>query len=191
MKRIPSKVNPAGHQRFCLTLAGAGLACITALQAGPGPISMDWQKISGGGGTSTNSRFVISGTIGQTDAGGLMSGGRFAMGGGFWSLYAVQTPGAPVLRFLPVEYSTTYHTNFLSGPNFGKVSTNSIPTAMQLSWPSGPLSYTVQTNGDLLNSSGWADYAVPTQDNGSVKTLLISLPAGNQLPQQLYFRLRR
>jgi hypothetical protein len=34
------------------------------------PYSVDWHKVSGGGGTSTGGGFSISGTIGQHDAGG-------------------------------------------------------------------------------------------------------------------------
>src|ERR1035441_2557061 len=59
--------------------------------------SIDWYKISGGGGTSTNGQYSLSGTIGQHDAGGPMTGGSYSLTGGFWALYAMQTPGAPVL----------------------------------------------------------------------------------------------
>jgi len=55
--------------------------------------------ISSGGGTSTNANFAITGTIGQTDAGPKMSGGGFAVEGGFWqAITLVQTPGAPLLQ---------------------------------------------------------------------------------------------
>src|ERR1039458_1945409 len=59
--------------------------------------SIDWYKIAGGGGTSTGGTYQVSGTIGQPDAGGAMTGGSYSLTGGFWSLYAVQTPGAPLL----------------------------------------------------------------------------------------------
>src|SRR5471032_1412450 len=60
--------------------------------------SIDWYKISGGGGTSTGATYQVSGTIGQPDAGGAMSGGNFSVTGGFWSLISVvQTLGAPAL----------------------------------------------------------------------------------------------
>src|ERR1017187_3908814 len=59
--------------------------------------SVDWYKISGGGGTSTGAVYSVSGTIGQPDASGAMSGGQYSVTGGFWALYAVQTPGAPAL----------------------------------------------------------------------------------------------
>lgn len=60
--------------------------------------SIDWYKVSGGGGTSTGATYTVSGTIGQHDAGGPMTGGAYALTGGFWSLLSVvQTPGAPTL----------------------------------------------------------------------------------------------
>src|SRR6266568_4548377 len=60
--------------------------------------AIDWYSIDGGGGTSTNGQFALSGTIGQPDA-GHMSGGTFTLDGGFWGIVAaVQTPGAPLLR---------------------------------------------------------------------------------------------
>ncbi len=58
--------------------------------------SIDWYTIDGGGGASTGGVFTVNGTIGQPDA-GTMSGGNYSLTGGFWSLYAVQTPGAPHL----------------------------------------------------------------------------------------------
>ena len=63
-----------------------------------GQYVIDWFKVSGGGGTSTNGQYAVSGTIGQPDAGGAVSGGNYSITGGFWSLISVgQTPGAPAL----------------------------------------------------------------------------------------------
>ena len=59
--------------------------------------TIDWYKVSGGGTTSTGGVYAVSGTIGQHDAGGPMTGGNYSLTGGFWALYAVQTPGAPLL----------------------------------------------------------------------------------------------
>ena len=60
--------------------------------------SIDWHTIDGGGGTSTGGVYSVSGTIGQPDASTTpMTGGDYSLMGGFWSLYAVQTPGAPLL----------------------------------------------------------------------------------------------
>ena len=61
--------------------------------------SIDWYRIAGGGGTSTNSQYVVSGTIGQHDAGGTGTNGQYAVTGGFWVLPTlVQTPGTPTLQ---------------------------------------------------------------------------------------------
>jgi len=59
--------------------------------------SIDWHTTDGGGGTSSGGVYSVSGTIGQPDAGGPMTGGNYSLTGGFWSLFAVQSPGAPLL----------------------------------------------------------------------------------------------
>jgi hypothetical protein len=59
--------------------------------------AIDWYKVAGGGGTSTGSVYSVSGTIGQPEAGGPMTGGNYSLTGGFWSLFAVQAPGLPTL----------------------------------------------------------------------------------------------
>ena len=61
--------------------------------------SIDWYKIAGGGGSSsTGGGYSVSGTVGQHDAGGPMTGGNYSLAGGFWALISVlQTPGLPSL----------------------------------------------------------------------------------------------
>ena len=60
--------------------------------------SIPWHTIDGGGGTSTGGVFTVSGTIGQPDASGPMTGGQFSLTGGFWAMPTlIQTPGAPTL----------------------------------------------------------------------------------------------
>lgn len=72
--------------------------CLTALAQ----YAIDWHTTDGGGGTSTNGQYAISGTIGQPDASTVqMSGGSFSLDGGFWAVIAVQTSGAPFLSILP------------------------------------------------------------------------------------------
>jgi hypothetical protein len=39
--------------------------------------TVDWYKVSGGGGTSTGATYQVTGTIGQSDASGAMSGGNY------------------------------------------------------------------------------------------------------------------
>src|SRR6476661_1208260 len=80
---------------FCALLLAGATARVQSY-------SIDWYKIAGGGGTSSNGTYVVSGTIGQPDA-GQMSGGNYSLTGGFWSLISlVQTPGAPILN---ISYS--------------------------------------------------------------------------------------
>ncbi len=46
--------------------------------------SVDWHRISGGGGTSAGGVYSLTGTIGQPEAGPWLSGGDFTVWGGFW-----------------------------------------------------------------------------------------------------------
>jgi hypothetical protein len=74
---------------------------ITALQTQAQSWSIDWFTIDGGGGTSTGGVYAVSGTIGQPDAGGPMSGGPYSLIAGFWALpIAVQTMGMPTLTIV-------------------------------------------------------------------------------------------
>jgi len=75
-------------------------ACTTALAlavavARSSDYDLTWHTIDGGGGTSAGGAYVLSGTIGQPDA-GVMSGGEFVLSGGFWSGSAeAQAPFCP------------------------------------------------------------------------------------------------
>ena len=51
--------------------------------AGAQDFNLTWHTVDGGGGTSEGSGFVLTGTVGQPDAGEL-TGGDFALAGGFW-----------------------------------------------------------------------------------------------------------
>ncbi len=75
---------------ICLAFAGLSLHAQS--------YTVDWYKISGGGGASSTGTYQVSGTIGQPDASGAMSGGNYSVTGGYWALInVVQTPGAPTL----------------------------------------------------------------------------------------------
>ncbi len=80
-----------------LLLAVSVLAWLGVTNSRAQSFSIDWFTIDGGGGTSTGGVFTVTGTIGQPDAGGPSTGGNYSLTGGFWSLFAVQTPGAPPL----------------------------------------------------------------------------------------------
>lgn len=77
------------------------LGSLFALAAGAQTYTIDWYKVAGGGGTSTNGQYSLSGTIGQPDASGAMTNGSYSVTGGFWALSAVQVTGAPTLTIAP------------------------------------------------------------------------------------------
>ena len=66
--------------------------------------SIDWFTIDGGGGTSSGGVYSLSGTIGQHDAGGPMTGGQYSVTGGFWALpIAFQSVNTPFLTIIPAS----------------------------------------------------------------------------------------
>ncbi|MGE0479518.1 MAG: hypothetical protein AB7Q17_03495 [Phycisphaerae bacterium] len=70
----------------------ASLACSAGAVAQP--YSIDWYTIDGGGAmNTTGGAFSLSGTIGQHDAGGPMTGGNFSLTGGFWVVSSTLVPG--------------------------------------------------------------------------------------------------
>ncbi len=94
--------------------------------------SIDWYKVAGGGGTSTSGTYQVTGTIGQHDVGGPMTGGNYSLTGGFWALISVvQMPGTPNLTI-----------TFLR------------PNSVKVSWPNTG-SYTLQQNNNLAASANW------------------------------------
>jgi len=103
--------------------------------------SINWYKVSGGGGTSTGGVYSVSGTIGQPDASGAMSGGNYSVTGGFWSLIqVVQTPGAPLLTI-------TY-----------------VGNQAIVSWDPSVTGWTLQTNNNLSTGT-WANYLGVVSNN--------------------------
>ncbi len=58
----------------------------TAALAPSGPsFDLSWHTVDGGGSTSTGGGFELTGTVGQPDAGVVMTGGSFELIGGFWA----------------------------------------------------------------------------------------------------------
>ena len=124
--------------------------------------SIDWYKIAGGGGASTNGQYAITGTIGQPDAGGAMSGGSYGVTGGFWSLISVvQTGGLPNLTITQ--------------------SGNSVI----VSWL-GAGNYTLQQNANLALNNGWATSGYTVTTANGTNSITITPPSGN-----LFFRLKQ
>jgi len=123
--------------------------------------SIDWASIDGGGGTSTRGVYTVSGTIGQPDA-GTLTGGNFALSGGFWSLVAViQTPGAPLLSI---------------------IKTNDF---VMLSWPLAGAAFSLEQSASL---PGTWNLVTNAQGHTNDSEILAAVPIG---PGSTFFRLHR
>jgi Dockerin type I domain len=69
-----------------------GTSVMARYFGGPDDIlDLSWNTVDGGGGTSTGGSYVLGGTIGQPDAAS-MSGGTFALAGGFWPAVVQSCP---------------------------------------------------------------------------------------------------
>jgi len=128
-------VAPAGRCKSTAIFCFAGLEmCVCALAQ----YSIPWHTVDGGGGTSTGGVYSVSGTIGQPDAGPVMTNGPYSLIGGFWALpTAVQTPGAPLLTIvLSVGGQATLSWG-TSTPGFVLQETSSLLPANWTNSPSG------------------------------------------------------
>ena len=135
-------------------LLGGGLGVVQAQN-----YSIDWYKVSGGGGTSTGGVYSVSGTIGQHDSGGPMTGGNYSLTGGFWSLLSVvQTPGAPTILISHAGNSVTIYWQNVAG-------------------------WSLQQNSSVAAPANWSASAGVTTANGT-NYLNLTSPAG-----ALFFRL--
>ena len=124
--------------------------------------SVDWYKISGGGGPSTGGTYQVNGTIGQPDASGALSGGQYSVTGGFWSIISVvQTAGLPNL--------TITHSG----------------SSVIVSWPNTG-SYTLQQNANLALASGWTPSGYTITTANGTNRITLTVPTGN-----LFFRLKQ
>jgi hypothetical protein len=68
------------------TLVVLGLLALASpvLAQSGSPYDLTWNTVDGGGATaSTGQGLTLSGTAGQPDA-GLLAGGQYTLGGGFW-----------------------------------------------------------------------------------------------------------
>ena len=140
----------------CLLLSAF---CLAALGQN---YSIDWYKVSGGGGTISGGSYTLTSTIGQQDAVAPMTvngfgNSSYSLTGGFLAIYAVQTPGAPLLTI-------TYNNN-----------------QAVVSWPLSVTGWTLQTNRNLA-STNWGNYLGAIVNN----RITNAPPKGN-----LFFRLKQ
>lgn len=69
----------------CLFLSALVLLAPPVLAQSGGPYDLSWFTVDGGGGRSAGGTYTLHGTVGQADAGVGMSGGEYALWGGFWA----------------------------------------------------------------------------------------------------------
>jgi len=131
-----------------------------ALTASAQSYSIDWYKVSGGGGTSTGGVYTVSGTIGQPDASGAMSGGHDMVTGGYWAMInVVQMPGVPNLLIVP------------NGAN-----------SVKILWPDPATNtYTLQQNANVAAPAGWTTSSYAITNGLGTNFCTISPPTGNLL----------
>jgi hypothetical protein len=136
----------------------AALLIATGAVLAPGQsYTIDWYKISSGGGTVSAGSYSLSSTIGQPDAGGPITGGNYSIVGGFWSpVVVIQTPGAPTL----------------------KISLTATNTAVVFwAWPS--TGWSLQENSNL-GATSWAAASEVTTHDAINNLILVNPPIGNR-----------
>jgi len=156
--RFAMLASVSAFQRFrfsvCFCLLPSVLCSLSSAQS----YSLDWSTIDGGGGTSTGGVYSVTGTAGQPDA-GAMSGGNYALQGGFWGgIAAVQTPDAPLLT----------------------ITLNAQLSTLNVYWPSPSLGWELQQNTNSVSSVNWSNVTATIQDDGTTKTLIVHPPTGNR-----------
>jgi hypothetical protein len=112
-------------------------AALMAVSASAQSYSINWYKVAGGGGTSSNGQYSVSGTIGQPDASSAMTGGNYSLTGGFWALISVvQTPGGPTLYISHNGNTVTVYWQNATGWTLQQNNNLNVPTAWSLnsSW---------------------------------------------------------
>jgi hypothetical protein len=114
--------------------------------------SMNWHKVAGGGGVSANGQYSLNGAIGQSDAGGALTGGGYSLTGGFWAV--VQTAGMPSLAITHAGNSVI------------------------ISWPDTG-NYTLQQKSNLARSAGWATSGYSISTSHGTNSITITPPTGS------------
>ena len=125
--------------------------------------SITWDKIAGGGGTSTGGVYTISDTIGQNDAAALVVGGAYSITSGFWAFEdAGVSATQPVLALLR---------------------TNNVITVV---WPLTAADYCLETTFNLAPPVVWRTVTSGLSTNGT--SLVLTVTNNPSIPKQ-FFRL--
>ncbi len=120
-------------------------------------LKINWFSIGCGSGTSGNGSYEVKGTIGQPDAGCTLTGGDYALSGGFWSVIAaVQQPEAPLLS---VEGTAT--------------------NSVVISWPAPSTGWQLEENPDL-GPANWLNMGQSPQEIDGRMQIIVSPPIGKR-----------
>ena len=96
----------------------------------------------------------MSSTIGQPDAGPTMTGGSLTLDGGFWSIIALQTPGAPLL------------------------SIERVGSGVRVYWPTSAAAFFLDQS--LTITGTWSQVAFPYTTNATDISITVAAPVGNK-----------
>jgi hypothetical protein len=78
------------------------LVSLPALASSGGPYDLFWNTVDSGGQASRGGAYAVAGTIGQPDAGRMMSGGDYTLSGGFWQSRVVSAPPSDQRVYVPL-----------------------------------------------------------------------------------------
>ena len=125
--------------------------------------TVDYFVLSGGGGTSTNGPFSLTGTIGMPESGPRLAGGPYTVDGGFWSVaVAIQMPAAPLL-------SVTRSSG-----------------AVAISWPASSAAFVLEATGSLAAPIAWQPVGQTPVIVGPDNTVTLAASPGSK-----FYRLRQ
>jgi hypothetical protein len=127
-----------------------GLALLMGvLSVAAQPYTIDWYTVDGGGAMNIGGgTYIVSGTIGQPDA-GRMLGGNDSIDGGFWGLIALVPPRLTITR-----------------------SSNNVI----ICWPSPSTGFKLQQSVGLAPAT-WTDVGQAPVDNGTTKCVTLPIAA--------------
>jgi len=137
------------------------LAVMATLTGAHAQLAVNWTTLDGGGGSSSNAAFAVSGTIGQPDA-AVSAGGAFTVRGGFWTAWVV----------VPVEDAPPL--------NIFRVGADAI-----LAWPNPSTGFQLQESPSLV-APAWTNVAAAPVIVGGEKQ--VSQPL---TPVMKFFRLHK
>ena len=158
-----------------LVLASSGMA-----QTGGG-FDLSWWTLTGGGGTSASSggSYMLSGAIGQPDA-GMLAGGSFTLRGGFWQPRGPASPPSPPV-YVPLTLRDIVVT---PPPGCNDAEPNDIPeNAKPLSTINAPCTGSFQSE----RAPGDDYYTITAVAGNVVNVTLLSKPADASFRARLFY----